>query len=94
MNIYQILKYGTIKELFSANDVKTIRDYIFDMILHTHIEKHEGVMNNIINKTDLVYTIDEDEIAKVREELESKNNIDGEKQLKQNKAREKRDCKK
>ena len=46
-----------IKDLFSANDVKAFRDYIFDMILHTHFEKHEGMMNNIINNSNLVYTI-------------------------------------
>ena len=40
MNVYQILKYGKRKELFSANDVKTFRDYIFDMILHAHFDKH------------------------------------------------------
>ena len=32
MNIYQIIKYRTIKEFFSANNVKPFRDYIFDMI--------------------------------------------------------------
>ena len=44
MNIYQILKYGTIKELFSANDVAPFRGYIFEMILHSHFEKHEGMI--------------------------------------------------
>ena len=99
MNLYQILKYGTIKELFSAIDVKAFRDYIFDMILHKHFEKHEGMMNNIIHNTDLVYTINEDQRAKMREQLENedtnnKNIEDDEEQEKQKKAREKRDHKK
>ena len=94
MNIYQILKYGTIKELFSANDVKTFRDYIFDMILHTHFEKYEGMMNNIINNDVLLYTMDEDEIAKVREELKNTDNNDDEKQIKRKEAKQKRDLKK
>ena len=69
-----------IKELFSANDVKLFRDYIFDMILHAYVEKHEGIMNNIINNnTDLVYTINEDERAKEREELENKDKNDDKK---------------
>ena len=32
MDIYQILKYETMKELFSPNDVKPFKDYAFDMI--------------------------------------------------------------
>ena len=63
MNIYQILKYGTIKELFSANDVESL--------LHAHFEKHERMMNNLINNTDLVYTTNKDQRAKVRKELEN-----------------------
>ena len=35
--------------------------------------------NNIINNTDLVYTVYEDERAKVREELENTKNNDDEK---------------
>ena len=76
MNIYQILKYGTIKDLFSANDVKTFRDYIFDIILHAYFEKHDGMMNIVENNADLVYTIDEDERVKVRKELENEDNDD------------------
>ena len=81
MNIFQILKYDTIKGLFFANDIKTFRDYIFDMTLHAQFEKYESMMNNIINNTDLAYTINEDERAKVREEFENKDNNDGLKQL-------------
>ena len=51
------------------------------MILHAHLEKHEGMMNNIISNTDLVYTIDEDQREKVREELENKDNNNDEKKL-------------
>ena len=69
------LKY-CLQELFSANDVKTFRDYIFYMILHTHFEKHEGMINNIMNNTDLVYRIDEDQRAKIRKELENEDNDD------------------
>ena len=76
MKIFQILKYVTITELFSANNVKTCRDYIFDMILQSHFEKHEDMMNNIVNDTDLVYTIDKDQRAKVRKELENVDNDD------------------
>ena len=57
------------------------------MILHAHFEKHEGMMNNIINNSDLVYTIDEDQSAKVRKELEHKDNNDNEKQIKKKEAR-------
>ena len=99
MNIYQILKYGTIKELFTANDVKAFRDYIFDMILHTHFENHEGMMNDIVQNTDLNYTINENQKTKIRKELENEANEnkdieDDEKQDKKKKAREKRDHKK
>ena len=76
MNIFQILKYKTMKQYFSANDMKPFRDDIFDIILHVPFEKHEGMMNNNINNTVLVYTINEDEIAKVREELENEDNGD------------------
>ena len=85
MNIYQILKYGTRKELFFAKDVKTLRDYIFDMILHTHVERHEGMMNDIINNSDLEYTIKQDERAKVREESENTVNNINDKQIKRRK---------
>ena len=79
---YQILKNRTIKDLFSANDVKTFRDYIFDMVLHTHFEKHEGMMNDIINKSDFVYTINKNQKAKLREELKITDNNDDKKQIK------------
>ena len=38
MNIYHILN--------DRNDVKAFRDYIFDMMLHTYFEKHEGMIKN------------------------------------------------
>ena len=74
MDIYQILKHGAIKELFSANDVKPFRDHVFDIMLYTYFAKHNGMSNNIINDTDLVYTIDYDQIVKIRKELKNKNN--------------------
>ena len=90
----QILKYETTKELFSANDVKTFRHYIFDMILHTHFEHHEGMMTNSINNGALVYTIDEDQIAKIRGELENTHQNDDENKIKRKEAKQKRDHKK
>ena len=59
-----------IKELL------TFREHKFDMIFHAHFEKHEGIMNNIVNNTDLIYTIEEDQIAKVRKKLENEDNDD------------------
>ena len=46
------------------------------MILLAYFEKYECMINNLVNNTDLVYTIDKDQIAKVRKELENENNDD------------------
>ena len=40
-----------------------------------HLEKHEGMINNIVKSTDLVYTIDEWRTT-VREELANEDNDD------------------
>ena len=49
------------------------------------------MINNIVNNTDLVYIIIEDQRAKVRKKLENDNNNDDEKQRKKKEARQKRD---
>ena len=63
------------------------------MVLHTHFEKHEGMMNDIINNDALVQAMDEDEIAKIREELKNMDNNNDGKQIKRKEEKEKRDLK-